>query len=103
MICLGAFLTIAFTSGVVCAQVIGDPQNGLALAEQVCSGCHTVRRGQERPKNSRAPTFLEIAATPGMTDTALMVALTTPHAGMPMFTFTPAQRQDVIAYFASLR
>jgi hypothetical protein len=31
------------------------------------------------------------------------VALTTPHAGMPMFQFTTEQREDVIAYILSLR
>jgi mono/diheme cytochrome c family protein len=33
----------------------------------------------------------------------LTVALTTPHAGMPMFMFTDDQRRDVIAYILSLR
>jgi mono/diheme cytochrome c family protein len=37
-----------------------------------------------------------------MTGTALMVALTTPHAGMPMFTFTSEQRDDIVAYILSL-
>jgi mono/diheme cytochrome c family protein len=31
------------------------------------------------------------------------VALTTPHAGMPMFKLTTEQREDVIAYILSLR
>jgi mono/diheme cytochrome c family protein len=31
------------------------------------------------------------------------VALTTPHAGMPMFQLTAEQREDVIAYILSLR
>jgi mono/diheme cytochrome c family protein len=53
--------------------------------------------------NSRAPTFLELATAPGMTIAALSVALTTPHAGMPMFRFTTEQREDVIAYILSLR
>ena len=37
-----------------------------------------------------------------MTNAALLVALTTPHAGMPMFTFTKEQRDDIIAYILSL-
>jgi hypothetical protein len=32
-----------------------------------------------------------------------MVALTTPHAGMPMFVLTATQREDIIAYILSLR
>jgi mono/diheme cytochrome c family protein len=44
-----------------------------------------------------------LATTPGMTSVALMVALTTPHAGMPMFMLTADQREDIIAYILSLR
>ena len=38
-----------------------------------------------------------------MTSAALTVALTTPHAGMPMFELAADQRRDVIAYILSLR
>jgi mono/diheme cytochrome c family protein len=89
--------------GLTLAQATGDPREGLTLAQQVCSECHAIRRGQVRSPNSRAPTFLELATAPGMTIAALSVALTTPHAGMPMFRFTTEQREDVIAYILSLR
>jgi mono/diheme cytochrome c family protein len=97
------FLALSLPVNEVRAQEVGDRQNGLALAEQVCSECHAIRRGQARSPNSRSPTFTELATTPGMTVGALMVALTTPHAGMPMFLLTADQRQDVIAYILSLR
>jgi mono/diheme cytochrome c family protein len=89
--------------GLTLAQATGDPREGLTLAQQVCSECHAIRRGQVRSPNSRAPTFLELATASGMTIAALSVALTTPHAGMPMFRFTTEQREDVIAYILSLR
>ena len=38
-----------------------------------------------------------------MTVTALTVALTTPHAGMPMFMLTAEQRGNIIAYILSLK
>jgi hypothetical protein len=38
-----------------------------------------------------------------MTSAALMVALTTPHAGMPMFMFSTDEREDIIAYILSLK
>jgi mono/diheme cytochrome c family protein len=85
------------------AQGVGDRQEGLALAQEVCSECHAILRGQVRSPNSRSPTFSELATTPGMTVIALTVALTTPHAGMPMFMLTAEQREDVIAYILSLR
>jgi mono/diheme cytochrome c family protein len=97
------FLMLSFGVSPVAAQAGGDPQEGLAVAQQVCSGCHVIRRGQDPSLNSPAPTFPELATAPGMTVAALTVALTTPHAGMPMFMFTVDQRQDVIAYILGLR
>ena len=98
---LAAALSVAASH--VHAQGVGSPRDGLALAQEVCSECHAIRRGQVRSPNSRAPTFLELATAPGMTIAALSVALTTPHAGMPMFKLTTEQREDVIAYILSLR
>jgi mono/diheme cytochrome c family protein len=103
MICLGTFLAFSVAVSPVHAQPVGDPQVGLSFAQQVCSDCHAIRSGQVRTPNSRAPTFLELATAPGMTIAALTVALTTPHAGMPMFELAASQRQDVIAYILSLR
>ncbi len=85
------------------AQAIGDPQKGAELARSVCADCHAVSERQRLSPNPRSPTFYEIANTPGMTAAALTVTLTTPHAGMPMFMFTPDQRQDVIGYILSLK
>ena len=84
------------------AQTAGDPNDGLKLAQQVCAECHATVPQQDRSPNPRAPKFVDIASTPGMTRTALMVALTTPHAGMPMFTLTSKEKDDVIAYVLSL-
>ncbi|MFI5013416.1 MAG: c-type cytochrome [Hyphomicrobiales bacterium] len=100
---LVTFLALSVAAGPVRAQTAGGPQAGLALAQQVCSECHAVLRGQAPSPNPRAPTFSELAATPGMTSAALSVALTTPHAGMPMFRLTAEEREDVIAYILSLR
>jgi mono/diheme cytochrome c family protein len=97
---LMTFLAVSVNQ--VHAQEIGDTQNGLALARQVCFDCHAIGRALARSPNSRSPTFSELATTPGMTVAALTVALTTPHAGMPMFMLT-AERRDIIAYILSLR
>jgi mono/diheme cytochrome c family protein len=103
MIYLATILALWFAVSPVQAQTLGDPQEGLTSAQQVCSECHVIRGGRDRSPNSRAPTFLELATAPGMTSAALTVALTTPHAGMPMFKLTADQREDVIAYILSLR
>ena len=80
-----------------------DLQHGLSLARQVCAECHAIQPQQLKSPNPKSPTFPDIAATPGMTNTALSVALTTPHAGMPMFRLTTDQRADIIAYILSLK
>ena len=85
------------------AEEGGTGQRGLTLARQVCSECHAVQAQQLQSPNARAPTFLALATTPGMTSTALTVALTTPHAGMPMFRLSADQRQSVIDYILSLK
>jgi len=71
VVCLVTFLALSVAASHVHAQAVGDPQEGLKLAQQVCSECHAIRRGQVRSPNSRAPTFLELAAAPGMTIAAL--------------------------------
>ncbi|MFO1163149.1 MAG: cytochrome c [Reyranellaceae bacterium] len=101
--CLSTLLLSLLAAAPLQAQEGGDPQHGLGLARQVCSECHAIQAQQLLSPNSRAPRFPDLANTPGMTTTALMVALTTPHAGMPMFRLTPEQRADVIAYILSLR
>jgi mono/diheme cytochrome c family protein len=100
--CLFIALTLAAAVGYANAQAVGDPTEGLAVAQKVCAECHATVAGQDRSPNAKAPTFVKLADTPGMTRTALLVALTTPHAGMPMFMFTSKQRDDIIAYILSL-
>ena len=97
------FLSAAMVGAPARAQQTGDPQQGLTLARQVCAECHAVQPQQLQSPRAGAPAFPEIAATPGMTSTGLTVALTTPHAGMPMFRLTGEQREDIIAYVLSLR
>jgi mono/diheme cytochrome c family protein len=92
----------AFLFSVVLAQA-QDPQEGAKWAVNVCGECHAVARSQPRSPNGRAPTFVELANTPGMAAAALTVALTTPHARMPTFVLTPEQRRDIIAYLLSLQ
>jgi mono/diheme cytochrome c family protein len=101
VVCMVIMLMLSAAMGQ--AQQLGNTQNGLGLAMDVCSQCHAIRRGEFLSPNVRSPTFAQLASTPGMTPTALTVALTTPHAGMPMFMLTPEQRQDIIAYILSLK
>ena len=95
-------LALAAAVSNVNAQAVGDPKEGLTLAQKICAECHATVAGQDLSPNAQAPTFVTLAATPGMTRTALLVALTTPHAGMPMFMLDDKQRDDIIAYILSL-
>jgi mono/diheme cytochrome c family protein len=99
LICLATLAAISHAL----AQSTGDSNVGLATAQQVCSQCHATEKGQVLSPNSSAPTFVDLAAASGMTGTALMVALTTPHAGMPMFRLTTEEREGIVAYILSLR
>ena len=99
---LATFMSLSAAIEFGQAQGVGDPKEGLALAQQVCSRCHATVAAQVNSPNTRAPRFPDLATTPGVTGVALFVALTTPHAGMPMFTFTGEQRDDIISYILSL-
>ena len=99
-----AYVVILLMVSAVASQAqIGDSQKGAELANANCSPCHATRRGQPLSPNGRAPTFVQLATAPGMTPAALMVALTTPHAGMPMFMLSRDEREDIITYILSLK
>lgn len=103
LIASAAVLTLALVASDVRAEAARDLRGGLAIARQVCSECHAIQKGRPHSPDPRAPTFVELANTPGMTAAALTVALTTPHWRMPMFILTAEQRADVIAYILSLK
>ena len=84
------------------AQEMGNPRAGLALAREVCAPCHAILAGETQSPNARAPSFEAIARTPGMTSTALSVALRTSHETMPNLMFEADELQDVIAYIRSV-
>jgi mono/diheme cytochrome c family protein len=103
VVAMATLLTLSVAGSDAQAQAAGNPVEGLAMARQVCSECHAIQKGQARSPNSRSPTFVELANAPGMTAMALTVALTTPHAGMPMFILTADQRANIIAYILGLK
>lgn len=104
-----AFLTAAVAmcllqlAGQASAQEMGDAKKGATLAQSICSECHAVRAGDTRSPNAKAPTFVSVAATRGMTEMALRVWLQSPHPTMPNFMLEEAAKDDVIAYILSLK
>ena len=81
----------------------GSPARGHDLARGVCAECHAVEDTDSFSPKIPAPTFREIAATPGMTATALSAALRTPHREMPDLILSSDQIADITAYILSLK
>jgi mono/diheme cytochrome c family protein len=80
----------------------GDPKSGAAYAKQVCAKCHAIDRTGISPEPT-APSFKDVANTPGMTGTALTVWLTTSHPTMPNIIVEPHDMDNVIAFILSLK
>jgi mono/diheme cytochrome c family protein len=93
----------AFVAAPAAAQEMGDPVKGLAYAKKVCAECHAVGRDEEVSPDPYAPTFRVAANTPGMTGTALVVWLQSPHPSMPQIMVPDEVRNDLIEYILSLK
>jgi mono/diheme cytochrome c family protein len=80
-----------------------DPRAGLRIAREVCASCHAVEAAEERSPRPQAPAFNVIARVPGMTTTALTVALRTSHETMPNIMLGDRELRDLTAYITGLR
>ena len=81
---------------------IGDPQAGFEYAQSTCAPCHAI--GEEKSPNAKAPRFKDVANTPGMTPTALMVWLQSAnHPTMPNIMIRGQELRNVAAYILSLK
>jgi mono/diheme cytochrome c family protein len=85
------------------AEQIGVPRKGLSYAHKVCAQCHAVSLRQAVSPDANAPTFKDVADTPGMSPTALAVFLRTPHPTMPNLVIEPEAMDDLIAYILTLK
>jgi mono/diheme cytochrome c family protein len=84
-------------------QEIGDRTTGADWAKAVCAECHAAESGQTRSPNNKAPTFQDVAASPGMTAMALRIWLQTPDPTMPNLMITDAEKDNVIAYIIGMK
>jgi mono/diheme cytochrome c family protein len=80
----------------------GDAVSGKRLAEIQCAGCHGVDPS-EHSRNSAAPTFADIAESPGLTASAIRVWLQSPHPTIPNIRLHDEDKDNVIAYLLSLK
>lgn len=79
-----------------------DVGAGRKLAKTQCAQCHGVDK-DAHSANPAAPAFETIANVPGMTATALTVALRTSHRSMPNLIIQPRDADNIIAYILSLK
>ena len=100
-IAIVACLTILGMLGTALAQESGDPKQGMEVARQVCGPCHAIEKGTSPVAD--APSFDEIATSPGRSQIALNVALRTAHRTMPPLVLAPDEHNDVVAYILSLK
>jgi cytochrome c len=81
---------------------VGDPQAGFEYAHATCAPCHAI--SEEKSPNPKAPRFKDVANTPGMTPTALMVWLQSAnHPTMPNIMIRGQELRNVTAYILSLK
>jgi mono/diheme cytochrome c family protein len=85
------------------AVEVGDKLAGLAYAEKNCAECHEVEPVDSFSPNPDAPTFKEVANTPGMSARALNVWFRTSHPTMPDFIIAEGDADNLVAYILSLR
>ncbi len=94
---------LALTGAAVRAEEFGDANRGLDYVKKSCTECHAVEAAEAYSPNPDAPTFEEVAKTPGMTARALVVWLQSPHPTMPNLMVPPEDRDNVVAYILSLK
>ena len=80
----------------------GDVMRGLTYAQENCGSCHGVGDGVHSV-NLAAPTFNQIADTPGMTRIALSAWMRSEHVMMPHYVVEQDNIDDVWAYIATLK
>ena len=82
----------------------GDPGRGRDLARRLCASCHLVGPEQRGPVPDGMPSFMAIAARPGVTEDRLLgVLVSPPHPAMPAPPLDRRQMRDTAAYILSLR
>jgi len=97
VIAIGILLTPSY------AVELGDRERGYEYALANCSGCHAVDREEKFSPNPNAMSFREIAVTTGMTATALIIWLQSPHSTMPNLIIPLQEADDIVAYILSLK
>jgi hypothetical protein len=103
IICLVLAATVSGAWSGAQAHETGSISQGLLTAEERYAGCHGIALGSEYSPTFGAPTFEQIALTPGMTATALSTTLKTSHRTMPNLMQGSDELANITAYILSLK
>jgi mono/diheme cytochrome c family protein len=85
-------------------QAFGDAEAGYVVASEYCALCHAIARDESSVwPVLDAPSFEDVADTPGMTAMALYAWMTTSHPTMPDIILASEELRNVVAYILSLQ
>ena len=82
---------------------VPDIENGKALANKLCVGCHVVDSASKGVPQADVPSFPAIANLPNQSIEALSNWLMAPHAPMPDPHLSRIEMRDLAGYILSLR
>lgn len=100
------FIPIAGSAPAVAEENDKKPpsaEDGRALAEKLCGGCHLTGAERSGAAPVGPPPFVTIANMPGQTAERIKGALIQPHPPMPDMQLTQDEMRDIIAYLDTLR
>ena len=101
VIILMGYFALNFAVGST-ASLAADADEGKALAERWCSGCHVVERDQKLAVD-QAPPFASLARMPDFSANKLAFLLLKPHPNMPTLSLSRAEIADIAGYIATLK
>ena len=79
------------------------PEDGAAVAQKLCVGCHIVEKGAGGAAQADVPSFPAIADRPNQSFEALSNWLMQPHAPMPDPHLTRKEVRDLAGYILTLK
>ena len=85
------------------AAQVGSIEEGHKLAREMCAKCHLLGEEAGLSTNANAPTFKDVANTPGMTEAALRTSFESWHRDMPNLIIRTEEADSLVAYILSLK
>jgi mono/diheme cytochrome c family protein len=79
------------------------PEDGAAVAQKLCVGCHIIEGGEKSAVQADVPSFSAIADRPNQSFDALSAWLMKPHAPMPDPHLSRKEVRDLAGYILTLK